>query len=193
MRKIILLMVLCAIIIGAFATFAQAENLVSITPRIAYNYANDGDTRDYLGNTFGVLVDVTALRLPVGFEVGYMAGSKTEDEKGLPGSYERKGKYYEIPIMVTYKHNTLAGLYLKAGLGVSVKGTEIKYDYNGILDDAKEKANDTNFAYKLGVGYKFTQNLSAEVFYYDSGKTELDDLHWEGKGKYLQFNLGYTF
>ena len=191
MKKITILFVVCALLLGAVV--AQAENMVSITPRLAYNYANDGDTRDYLGNTFGVLVDVSVLRLPIGFEVGYMAGSKTADDKSILGDFERKGKYYEIPIMATYKHNLLAGLYVKAGMGVSIKRTELDYSFDDIYNDAKEKVNDTNFAYKLGVGYKFTQNITAEAFYYDSGKTELEDLHWEGKGRYLQFDLGITF
>ena len=186
MKKIVVAIVALAMMVSAIAAMAQSEKAFSITPRLAYNWVTNSDSRDAMGHQFGVLADVDIASLPVGFEVGYMYGSKTQDVvDGLPWT-DYKTKVQSIPVMVTYAYPFAEKFYAKVGAGVAFEKGKVTYK-DAILKEYDETENKTNFAYKLGLGWNFLPNWSAEVFFNDFGKIS------SYKTQGIQLNVGYTF
>lgn len=203
MKKIMVAVLALAMLLSALAVMADGEKSFSITPRVAANIAVDKDTKDNIGNQFGVLADINIASLPVGFETGFLAGQKSTDANLFDIiDVDQKVTTWSVPVLVTYEYPFSDQFYAKAGAGINIIHTKAQYetttpDFKFDEDYSKTK---TNFAFKLGFGYKFANNFSAELMYQNSGKVKYDmDLpsgvggEVEYKTSFVQFNVGYTF
>ena len=173
MKKIVVTIMALVMMVSAIAAMANSENGFSITPRIAYNYVINGDTRDELGSNYGIIADVDIASLPVGFETGYIWGKKNDFKTQI------------IPLLVTYTYPFADQFYAKAGMGVAFE--KVKYDG----DYAFESESKTNFAVKLGAGWNFAQNWTLEAAYNIQGKVA--GKYGDARLDTIQFNVGYTF
>ena len=204
MKKLTVAVLALAMMVSALAAMAyDSEKAFSITPRAAANIAVDKDTKDNIGNQFGVLADIDVASLPVGFETGFLAGQKSTDTDlfGIV-DIDQKVTTWSIPVLVTYEYPFSDQFYAKAGAGVNFIHTKIQYEYTDIFGkyDEDYSKTKTNFAFKVGFGYKFAENWSAELMYQNSGKVKYDlDLpsgvggEVEYKTSFVQLNVGYTF
>lgn len=203
MKKIMVAVLALAMLLSALAVMADGEKSFSITPRVAANIAVDKDTKDNVGNQFGVLADIDVASLPVGFETGFLGGQKSTDVDilGLV-DVDQKVTTWSVPVLVTYEYPFSDQFYAKAGAGINIIHTKAQYETTTATfkyDEDYSKTK-TNFAFKLGFGYKFANNFSAELMYQNSGKVKYDmDLpsgvggEVEYKTSFVQFNVGYTF
>ncbi len=202
MKKIVVAIMVLTMMVSAIAAMAQAEKNFSITPRIAADFYLNGDTKDTLGKSFGLLFDIDVASLPVGFEVGYLQGSKTTDgyftdDEGYEYGYDEKATVKQIPLLITYKYPFAENFYAKVGAGVSFNRGKYEVSANdeiyGPVLDVDSSCKKTNFAWTIGFGYNFAQNFSAELAYRDSGKFKADDDADGVKSGAIEINVGYTF
>lgn len=172
MKKFFVTIIAIAMVLSALAAMAQDEKNYTITPKIAYTYLLDGDSRDAIGSTFGILVDGTMSNIPVGLEVGYIWGDKNDL------------KTSQIPVLATYSQAFIpeSPYYFTVGAGVSFNHYKLSNDEGSYSKSA------TKFAYKAAVGYKFAETWNAELAFVDNGK-----MAENGKTQGLQLSVGYTF
>ena len=202
MKKIVVAIMVLTMMVSAIAAMAQSEKSFSITPRIAADFYLNGDTKDALGKSFGLLIDIDVASLPVGFEVGYLQGSKTEDgyvydDEGYEYGADVKNTVKQIPLLVTYKYPFAENFYAKIGAGVSFNRCKSDLSINdeifGPEYNEDTSCKKTNFAWTIGFGYNFAQNFSAELAYRDSGKLKSNDDADGVKSGAVELNIGYTF
>lgn len=171
MRKILIVVITLVMVTSTLAVMAK-EGELTITPRIAYNYLIDGDSRDAVGSNYGVLVDFEWYTSPIGLETGYLFGNKTYE------GVETDVKI--IPVMLTYKDILNEGnLYWKAGAGVA---------FDEFKDDStSDKTKDTKFAWEALIGINLNAATSFELGYVDYGKEN------GIKTGAIQANIGFAF
>ncbi|MBQ7256442.1 MAG: porin family protein [Abditibacteriota bacterium] len=206
MKKIVVAIMVLTMMVSAIAAMAQSEKSFSITPRIAAHFFSNSDAKDNLGTAYGILADIDVASLPVGFEIGYMTGKKTRDTK-IPVYEEgylvdeidadQKCSAWAIPVLATYTYPFSENFYAKAGAGVAFVHAKAEISVSdawaGVIADESYSKTKTNFAFKVGVGAKFAQNWSAELFYADYGKAKIDDDADGIKTGGIELNVGYTF
>lgn len=216
MKKITLFVIVCLLL---SAVMAQAEGLkgksFTITPKVAMNVMLDKEALDKVGNQYGFIIDtefnsiMPASSGVLGLEVGYFGGKAPSNVMFAGGQYasDVEFKSTSIPLLATYKYifpNT--DFYVKGAAGVAfnkMKGTiELQEEVAGIkkLYDDTKKSN--NFAFELGFGAKFSNNVTAELLYVNYGKAKYGDNNdnpitindkEDAKLSAIQFNLGYSF
>ena len=192
MKKIVVSIIALALVLSAMAAMAQDKSY-TITPKIAFGYTVDGDSRDITGNAFGLLVEGQFESFPVGFEAGYLFNDKTcdlvlvDDEGAL---YNANGKYkgHQVPVLAVYKQSVSpdSPLYFLVGAGISINEYKWKSSVEGSVRVSESK---TKFAFKAGMGYKINDNFVAELAYADYGKGSDFDI----KTGQIQLALGYSF
>ena len=201
MKKLVLAVLALAMMVSAIAAMADSEKSFSITPRIAANIAVDKDTKDWVGNQFGVLADIDIASWPVGIETGYLAGQKSNEiwSADKLANWDTKTNTWTIPLMATYTYPFSDQFYAKAALGVNFIHTKFKEELvmgGAELGDVDNSKTRTNLGFKLGLGWNFLPNWSAEVMYANSGKVKFEDYfgdELEYKTSFVQVNVGYTF
>jgi len=171
MRKILIVVITLVMITSALAVMAKDGEL-TITPRIAYNYLIDGDSRDVVGNNYGALVDLDWYTSPIGLEAGYFYGSKTFDGSKIDTRI--------LPVMLNYK-DVLAveNLYWKVSAGVAFN------EFKNVTTGVKNK--DTEFAWGAAIGINLNAATSFELGYVDYGKED------SIKTGAIQANIGFAF
>ena len=184
MKKIVVAIVALAMMVSAIAAMADSEKGFTITPRLAYNFVLDNDARDEVGDLYGISADVDIASLPVGFELGYMYGSKsTECYWGDTKLADYKFTFQSVPVLVTYKYPFADQFYAKAAAGVAFD--KFKANLKNIDETVTESK--TRFAFALGAGWNFLPNWSTELAYVNYGK--VDDSNID----VIQLNVGYSF
>ncbi|MBR4748564.1 MAG: porin family protein [Abditibacteriota bacterium] len=183
MKKIVVSIIALALVLSAMAAMAQDKSY-TITPKLAYGYVVDGDSRDESGNAMGILVEGQFENIPVGFETGYLFNDKRHSILGV--DYKYKG--HQLPIMATYNQAFTPDnpFYFKVGAGISINEYKDKVVGAGAIRISERK---TRFAFKAGVGYKFADTFCAELTYADYGKCPNFDI----KTGQIQLALGYSF
>ena len=184
MKKIVVSIIALALVLSAMAAMAQDKSY-TITPKIAYGYVVDSDSRDLSGATMGILVEGNFESIPVGFETGYLFNDESCALLGTPGKY----KAHQVPILATYKQpfSPENPFYFNVGAGISINEYKWK-DTAGLGVSVSESK--TRFAYKVGVGYKFAESFVAELSYADYGKSDAVGGIKTGQ---VQLALGYSF
>jgi len=183
MKKYLMLIIAIVMLMSALAVMAQNEKAYTITPRLVYNFISDSDVSDVIGDMYGISVGVDVAKFPVGFETGYLYGSKTPDYKAANIG---KLKTSAIPLLATYSYPVSDAFYLKFGAGVSfnhISGMNMK-----VVNSNSE--SNTEFAWELKAGYKFSTNWSAELGYTDFGKVVEDE---DSSIAAIQLGVGYSF
>ena len=186
MKKLFVTIIAAAMVLSALAAMAQDEKNYTITPKIAYTYLLDGDSRDVIGSTFGILVDGTISNIPVGLEVGYIWGDKNLYYTFEGVDYTLNTKTRQVPVLVTYSQAFIpeSPFYFTVGAGVSFNHWKQSTTF------VSGSGNTTKFAYKAAVGYKFAETWNAELALVDNGKfADADNAKTQG----LQLSVGYTF
>ena len=202
MKKIVVAIMVLTMMVSAIAAMAQTEKNFSITPRLAVDFYLNKDTKDALKTSFGILADIDVASLPVGFEIGFLKGHKTQD--GYEYDYDEeeivpvdlKSTVRQIPVLVTYKYPFSENFYAKIGAGVNFvhAKADLSANYEYVEIDESVSKSKTQFSWLLGVGYNFSNNFSAELAYRDSGKFKFDDdLDLDLKSGAVELNVGYTF
>jgi len=212
MKKIVVAIMVLAMMLSAMAAMAQSEKTFSITPRLVADFALDKDTKDYVGSQYGLLIDLDFATFPIGFQTGFLGGSKsgndvTLGDDTLSVNIDQKVTTWSVPLLLTYKYPFSEQFYGNIALGANIQHDNLRWEYT--VDNQKYDEDDaktsTKFAFKLGFGYKFSQNWSVELNYANYGKINHDIDFASGipqalgidsmeyKQNYLQLNVGYTF
>lgn len=213
MKKFVVAIMVLSMMMSAIAAMAQTEKNFSITPRIVADFAMDGDTKDYVGSQYGLLVDLDWASFPIGFETGWLGGQKSGNDVTLSNggdisiNIDQKVDTWSVPLLLTYKYPFSSQFYADLALGANIQHDKIRWEYTV---DSKKYDEDysktkTKFAWKIGLGYKFTPNWSVELNYANNGKIKhdldfasgipttlgIDEIEY--KQNYLQLNVGYSF
>ena len=172
MKKFLTAIIAVAMVLSAIAAMAYEEKAYTITPKLAYSYQMNKDTRDLVDYTFGILVEGSMSNFPVGLEVGYLWGSKKTN--GIKHNLD------QFPILATYKaaFTPDSPFYYDLGLGFSI---------NKLKESGDSTRSCTSVAFKAMAGWEFAENFVAEAGYVNYGSVDSNALHS------LQINVGYSF
>ncbi|MES2573566.1 MAG: porin family protein [Bacteroidota bacterium] len=182
MKKIIL----SAVAVLAFG-FANAQD-VKFGAKAALNVSNlDGDIdgSSLIGFQVGGFAEIKfSEKFAIQPELVYSTqGAKTE---AFGPEVDIKLAYINIPVLA--KYYVAKSFSVEAGPQV---GFLLSADVDG--EDVKDIFSSTDFGIAAGLGYDFTENLSAGVRYYLGLSNALDVSGADSKNSVLAVSVGYKF
>lgn len=190
MKKIIL----SAIAVMAFG-FANAQD-VKFGVKAGVNFANLGgdteDTKALVGFQVGGFAEIKLTeKFAIQPELLYSTqGAKNEDSfGGETYKYDSKFDYLNVPVMAKY--------FVTKGLSVEA-GPQIGFLLSAKEDgeDAKDYVKSIDFGANFGVGYDFTENISAGIRY-NLGLSNINDSDssddYKVNNNVFSLTVGYKF
>lgn len=152
MKKLLLISLLGATITNiAHAEITDASNVTSYVGADYTLLSNDGTTVSFLGATAGL-------------QFNEFIGAEAFWSKNVSQPYDDSHLNAENYGMgLTGKYTFASNLYAKGLVGFS------KMSLNQKDSDGTEKASDTGFLAKAGLGYNFNKNVATEVNYIYQG------------------------
>lgn len=201
MKKIVTLIVLCALTLNA----AHARKFITFGPKVGanFNFASGSDMLKpgNIGYSFGIFVEIRPVKfLSISADVLYSKeGFKlgVVDYQGVNTTVNYNLGYLNIPILANFY--IWKGLNIKAGIQPSIKlsgktsveGSQSDITTGNFSSDIKNG----NFAIPVGIGYSFDIGLTIDVRY-NISTTKIVELAESGSAfssRVLTATIGWKF